>query len=138
MQAMAGGAEVVFWGSAYGGGNPLRSAAMMHNYAIVSSGCKTRVHCWRLGCILPRATATIARTGGEFIGSNGVDIPPSLTTKPQPDATVRFATVDLDAVMVNFNSGGSALPALIKNGTLEVDWLDEATQSWRVVSKKPG
>ena len=40
--------------------------------------------------------------------------------------------------MVNFNSGGSALPALIKNGTLEVDWLDEATQSWRVVSKKPG
>ena len=40
MQAMAGGAEVVFWGSAYGGGNPLRSAAMMHNYAIVSSGCK--------------------------------------------------------------------------------------------------
>ena len=87
MQAMAGGAEVVFWGSAYGGGNPLRSAAMMHNYAIVSSG-------W-----------------GEFIGSNGVDIPPSLTTKPRPDATVRFATVDLDAVMVNFNSGGSALPA---------------------------
>ena len=114
MQAMAGGAEVVFWGSAYGGGNPLRSAAMMHNYAIVSSG-------W-----------------GEFIGSNGVDIPPSLTTKPQPDATVRFATVDLDATMVNFNSGGSALPALIENGTLEVDWLDEATQSWRVVSKKPG
>ena len=43
MQAMAGGAEVVFWGSAYGGGNPLRSAAMMHNYAIVSSGCKTQL-----------------------------------------------------------------------------------------------
>ena len=57
MQAMAGGAEVVFWGSAYGGGNPLRSAAMMHNYAIVSSGCKTHDHCWRLGCILPRALA---------------------------------------------------------------------------------
>lgn len=36
------------------------------------------------------------------------------------------------------NSGGAALPALIANGTLEVDWLDEATQSWRVVSKLPG
>ena len=33
---------------------------------------------------------------------------------------------------------GSALPALIANGTVEVDWMDEATQSWRVVSKRPG
>ncbi len=149
---MAAGAEIVFWGSAYGGGNPLRSAALMHNYAIVSSG-------W-----------------GEFIGSNGVDVAPDRTMQPQPDATVRMATLDLDATMVNFvsavaiappspsvalywasaslpaalpsrsfrlfsflqNSGGGALPALIANGTLEVDWLDEATQSWRVVSKQPG
>jgi hypothetical protein len=33
---------------------------------------------------------------------------------------------------------GAALPALIANGTVEVDWMDEATQSWRVVSKRPG
>jgi hypothetical protein len=132
----------------------------MHNYAIVASG-------W-----------------GEFIGSNGVDIdvPAEMTLRPQTDATVRMATIDLDAVMVNFNSGcgnseffpaqfsdakhahtldlsfaktgsgqafqfkkemrlfrrGAALPALIANGTVEVDWMDEATQSWRVVSKRPG
>jgi hypothetical protein len=69
--------------SRYGGGNPLRSAALMHNYAIVASG-------W-----------------GEFIGSNGVDIdvPAEMTLRPQTDATVRMATIDLDAVMVNFNSG---------------------------------
>ena len=77
---MAGGAEVVFWGSAYGGGNPLRSAALMHNYHIVSSG-------W-----------------GEFIGSNGVDIAPERTMQPQADATVRMTTLDLDATMVNFVS----------------------------------
>jgi hypothetical protein len=88
MQAMAGGAEVVFWGSAYGGGSPLRSAALMHNYAIVSSG-------W-----------------GEFIGSNGVDVAPDRTMQPQADATVRIATLDLDATMVNFVSLAKLLRAL--------------------------
>ena len=44
----------------------------------------------------------------------------------------------LSMPIVEQNSGGSALPALIANATLEVDWLDEATQSWRVVSRQPG
>ena len=84
-QAMAGGAELVFWGSAYGGGNPLRAAALMHNYHIVSSG-------W-----------------GEFIGNNGVDVAPDKTVKLPTglDATLRMATLDLDSTMVNFNSGAS-------------------------------
>ena len=34
--------------------------------------------------------------------------------------------------------GYSALPALIKKGEVRIDWLDEATQSWRVVANNPG
>jgi hypothetical protein len=85
MQAMAGGAEVVFWGSAYGGGNPLRAAALMHNYRIVASG-------W-----------------GEFIDSNGADIKPDSTARLAAgmNVTLRVATLDLDSAMVNFNSGGA-------------------------------
>ena len=50
---------------------------------------------------------------------------------------MNLAELDLDASYVNFNSGGSALPALVKNGTLKVDWMDEATQSWvRQTEKK--
>jgi hypothetical protein len=86
-QAEAGGAEVLLWGSAYGGGLPLRAAAQAHGYAIVASG-------W-----------------GEFIDSVGRDMRPSLTLRSTASATVRIATLDLDATLVNFVS--SLQPPLV-------------------------
>ena len=76
----------MFWGAAYGGGLPLRAAAQAHGYSIVASG-------W-----------------GEFIDPVGRDMPPNLTLSAV-FGTVRIATLDLDATLVNFVSDRSATTA---------------------------
>ena len=58
-------------------------AFAVHNYYVVASG-------W-----------------GEFIDGAGEDVPPMASLLSQPDATVNFAELDLDAAFVNFNSGGA-------------------------------
>ena len=104
--------DIVFWPSAYGGGNPLRAYAMLHHYYVVPVG------------------------AGNFIDKTGK----TLENVESPRPKQFTATLDLDRTFVHTNFNTQKVKKLLKEHSGEVEQEHYyAMESWYLLrSIKPG
>ena len=106
--------DIVFWPSAYGGGNPLNAFAMLHHYYVVPVG------------------------AGNLIDVTGKTLEGAAVQKPRPGLFI--ATLDLDRTFVHTNFNTEKVAKLLKEHPADVQqeqYYD--MESWHLLrSLKPG
>jgi beta-ureidopropionase len=104
--------DVVFWPSAYAGGNPLNAYAMLHHYYVVPVG------------------------SGNIIDITGR----TLDDVQRPDPQQSIATLDLDRTFIHTNFNAQKVPKLLEEhrGEVELEHFYEAESWWLLRSTKPG
>ncbi len=113
-EAETAGAEIVFWPSAYGGGNPLNAYAMLHHYYVVPVG------------------------AGNLIDITGKTLEGPQVRKPLPALSI--AALDLDRTFVHTNFNEAKVKKLLGEHQGEVEqekYYD--MESWYLLRAiKPG
>jgi putative membrane-bound dehydrogenase-like protein len=112
-QASRGGAEIVFWPSAYAGGMPLHGYAMIHNYNIVAVG------------------------AGNVIDIFGKEV----VAEAKPSKHQAIASIDLDVTIIHQDFTGAKVQKLLKDSQGSVERVPSIgkAENWHVLrATKPG